>query len=242
MATKNIFDAMRGIATIQSMSVIAIVAVMVLAGCSGNGKPSTSSDSNNSTPHNVAQSGNIMNAADESWINTDINMAYVFLEHNTFKQYNRPAGTWVLYDEVAYRVNGTSVSIDNTTYQFSVSGNSLTFTVSGSPYSYTRTKPFSIDSGTSQVNEKLVLSEGQAWVMDDITLSGYIFKSDGTYVYYDGTWEPQSEGTWSTGGNTLTIIQQGISPAHYTYNISGNTLTITNYFGDAYTYTRMARP
>ena len=217
---------------------IAIVAVMVLASCSGKKETSASSSVGAATENSASGGNSIVNAVDEAWINTSINMAYVFLANNTYKQYNRPSSTWLPYDEGTYQVSGTLITIDNSSYQFSLSGNSLTFTVSGTPYSYTRTKPFSIGSGTGQVDEKLVLSDGQAWVMDDITLSGYIFKSDGTYVYYDGTWKPQSDGTWSTSGSTLTIIQTGISPYNYTYSISSGTLTMTNPFGDKYVYRR----
>ena len=97
-------------------------------------------------------------------------------------------------------------------------------------------------SVTQQLDEKLILPDGQAWVMQDITTSGYIFKANGTYVYYDGTWQPQSNGTWSTNGNKLTIVQTGISPYNYTYNVSGGKLTMTNPFGDVYVYNQMSIP
>ena len=98
------------------------------------------------------------------------------------------------------------------------------------------------DAVTPQLDEKLILPNGQAWVMQDVTTSGYIFKSDCKYDYYDGTWKLQSDGTWSTSGNTLTIIQTGISPSNCTYSVSGGKLTMTTRFGDVYVYNQMAVP
>jgi len=95
---------------------------------------------------------------------------------------------------------------------------------------------------TPQRDEKLVLPNGQAWVMQDITTSGYIFKLDGTYGYYDGSWQLQSDGTWSTNGNTLTIVQTGISPNNVTYSVSDGKFTITTRFGDVYVYNQMPVP
>ena len=93
-----------------------------------------------------------------------------------------------------------------------------------------------------QLDQNLILPEGQAWVQNDISISGYIFKSDGTYAYHWGDWSNTSTGTWSTKGSTLTLTQQGIDPRNYTYVISGNNLTITNAFGDADTYIKSPIP
>jgi hypothetical protein len=92
------------------------------------------------------------------------------------------------------------------------------------------------------LDQRLILPEGQAWVMQGVTTSGYIFKADGTYSFYDGTWQLQSGGTWSTGGTTLTVVQTGIDPYNFTYSVSGGKLTLTTRFGDVYEYNQMAVP
>ena len=93
-----------------------------------------------------------------------------------------------------------------------------------------------------QLDQNLILPEGQAWVQNDISISGYIFKSDGTYAYHWGDWSNTSTGTWSTKGSTLTLTQEGIDPRNFTYVISGNNLTITNAFGDANAYIKSPIP
>jgi hypothetical protein len=90
----------------------------------------------------------------------------------------------------------------------------------------------------------LILPDGQAWVMDGVggTSSGYIFKADGTYGYYWGTWTLTSQGTWSTGGNSITINQTGVGAQKYTYTVANGTFTMKNAFGDEYVYLKKAVP
>ena len=182
----------------------------------------------------------IINAADEAWTNANTNTAYIFLADGSYTQYTFDNNKWLLNGNGSYKINGKSLTLNAVSHPFSINGNSLKITVSGTEYTYTKTKPFSIGF---EIDEELILPEGQAWVQNDITLSGYIFKSDGTYSYHWGSnWTPTSSGTWSAKGNTLTIIQTGISPYRYTYSVSGGKLTMTNPFGDVYVYNQMPIP
>ncbi|MDR0964212.1 MAG: hypothetical protein LBM60_06325 [Clostridium sp.] len=96
---------------------------------------------------------------------------------------------------------------------------------------------FSIVKGvlTGENDEALVSPDGQAWL--DEYDSGYIFNADGTFSYY-AFGMVSFEGTWYTSGTTLNMTDD--SPS--TYSVSGDTLTLVDYFGDAYDYTLKTIP
>ncbi|MDR2926847.1 MAG: DUF5018 domain-containing protein [Cytophagaceae bacterium] len=124
--------------------------------------------------------------------------------------------------------------------------NPVTYTVTaqdGSTAAYTVTVN-ATGGGGEQHDANLILPDGQAWVMDGTggTSSGYIFKGDGTYGYYWGTWTLTSQGTWSTSGNSLTINQTGVGAQRYTYTVANGTFTMKNAFGDEYVYLKKAAP
>jgi hypothetical protein len=97
---------------------------------------------------------------------------------------------------------------------------------------------------TLQLDERLILTDGQAWICNDVTLSGYVFYADGTYTFNWGSnFVVSTEGTWSASGNTLTLFYYAApNGQRYTYSISGNSLTVTNAFGDATVYTKGTPP
>ena len=187
----------------------------------------------------------IVNAPDEAWINTTINMAYIFLENGKYKSFTLKDNSWVTNGDGNYQVKGNSISLDKYSFLHSIKDNTLTFTIDGTPYEYTRTPSFSLNSDTSsaQIDKNLILPAGQAWIQDDVTLSGYIFKPDGTYAYYWGNkFVISSEGTWSTSESTLTYVNSDNISKSDTYRISGDTLTITNRFGDSNVYIKKIIP
>jgi len=74
----------------------------------------------------------------------------------------------------------------------------------------------------------LVLGAGEAWVDDNLGMTGYIFKGDGTMYTVVFMSAAATEGIatgpleYTTSGNSLTMV--GIK---YTYKVSGSTLTLT---------------
>ena len=229
---------------IFSITLILPLALSIVTCSKSNSVNSGNSTSTVSSPASNSGSNNsVINAADEAWVNNTNKMAYIFLADGKYKSYTL-SNTWVSNGDGTYKVEGTSLTFDKTAYPFTVDSNTLTLTISGTAYSYTKTKPFTPGAASSaQLDGKLVLADGQVWVQEDITLSGYIFMTDGTYTYYWGNnFSVSSQGTWSTSGNTLTIIAKDIDPQNYSYSISGTTLTITNRFGDANAYDKRTKP
>lgn len=188
---------------------------------------------------------NIINAPDEAWVNTTTNMAYIFLEGGKFKSFTLNDNTWVTNGDGNYQIKGNSLSLDKYSFLYSIKDNTLTFIINDTPYEYTRTQSFNQnpDNSATHLDKRLILSDSHAWIQDDTTLSGYIFKPDGTYTYYWGSkFVISSEGTWSTNDNTLTYITNDNISKSDAYSISGDTLTITNRFGDSNVYTSKPIP
>lgn len=111
---------------------------------------------------------------------------------------------------------------------------------SSSPDSMSGTPSALPSSG--QLDGRLVLPDGQAWMEDGEMPAGYIFMADGTFEFYWGEeWELPETGTWTTDGGILTITDDyGIR--EYTYEISGGTLTITDRFNTSETVTYTQQP
>jgi hypothetical protein len=77
----------------------------------------------------------------------------------------------------------------------------------------------------------LILPDGEAWVYSETPLSSsaYIFRSGGklfSATKVSDEWTVVESGTWSISGNNLDMTLLGV-PLNYTYNISGNTLTLS---------------
>jgi len=223
--------------TIIAMIIILGTMLFVLTGC-GN------SDNNSETNNNGNSSNNIVSASGEAWVNNSTNIAYIFQDGGTYKSYTLNNGAWISNGDGTYKIAGTSLTLDGTAYPYSIEGNNLILTISGSKYTYAK-QPFTPIGTTAEESDKnLVLSSSQAWVeKDDVATTGYIFNSDGTYTYHWGDEFPvSSQGTWSTSGSTLTIKANDVDAQSYTYKISGDKLTITNAFGDSHTYTKQVKP
>jgi uncharacterized lipoprotein NlpE involved in copper resistance len=118
---------------------------------------------------------------------------------------------------------------NGTQYTFKVRG---TNAQGAGPESTTTATP-----AIGELDQRLILPEGQGWVHLDIISDGYVFKSDGTYVYHywGGGAHQTTPGTWSTSGSRLTITDYA-GPKPHTYSISGDTLTMTDTWGDVHTF------
>lgn len=232
---------------------LALVMALSLAACGGGGNGSggtstpPSSQGNNNT---TSEGASIVNAADEAWVNTNGSPAYIFKADGTYTSYQL-ADTWVSNGDGTYTIDETSLTLDGTTYPVFIDGNSFTLTISGNQYTYEKTQPFTPsgeETPALEHDEKLVLPDGQAWVMEDIILSGYIFHADGTYEYYAANWTtPQSEGTWSTSGDsyTETNVTAGAITKTITYEVSDGKLIFTQSYGsekDVYEYIQSPIP
>jgi hypothetical protein len=181
----------------------------------------------------------ILNGADEAWTSAERNEAYVFTDIGTYTKYTLNNGIWSYSAIGSYKISGTSLTLNAVDYPFSITANSLKIKISSTEYTFARTKPFT----AGQLDDALILPDGQAWIMtEQYGSSGYIFKADGTYGYYWGTWTLTSEGTWNTSGNSLIINQTGIGAQRYTYTVANGTLTIRNAFGDEYVYLQKSVP
>ncbi len=181
----------------------------------------------------------IINGSDEAWTNTDRNEAYAFTDIGTFTKYTLSNGVWSYNSIGSYSLKGTSLKLNAVDHPFSITSDNLKIKIDGTEYTFVRTKAFT----PGELDEALVLPDGQAWINFDIVYSGYIFKADGRYAFYSPNFSRiQSEGAWNTSGSSLIITQDGISPYRYTYSISGGKLTMTNPFGDVYEYTAGTAP
>jgi len=148
--------------------------------------------------------------------------------------------TWRTTDD---RLWLTMNGVETVYARYAISGNTLTLTrsVSGGTLVLIYFKEGTTGGTDPSGNDsRLVLNANQAWTdahkypagMRD----GFIFNSNGTCYAIDdeeGFWDIWGQGTWSTSGNTLTVIIYGI-PMSATYSISGNTLT---FYGEEYSVT-----
>jgi hypothetical protein len=92
---------------------------------------------------------------------------------------------------------------------------------------------------SGEKDENLILPEGQAWVQEGNSISGYIFKADGTFSYHWGDkFTVSSEGTWFTSGGKLTMSNSSAQ----TYTVSGDTLTLKSALGGEDVYTKKPIP
>jgi hypothetical protein len=233
MKTKSVFEAKRSLAAIQSMAVIAIVAVMVLTGCSGK-KEASSSNGTATSGGDPTVPGAILSFTATPG-NGQVTLSWSTLFTATGYEVTRD--NWANKEtKTASQNSHVYMGLTNgTQYTFKVRG----INAQGAGAENTATATPSI----GELDQMLILPEGQAWrLQDDVFPDWYVFKSDGTYRFYGTTaFVFQTEGTWSTSGSTLTTTDySGRYP--YTYSISGDTLTMTTAFGDVRTYTKRAVP
>ena len=211
---------------------IAIVAIMatVLVACNGkNGDNGENGDNGNGNP---TVPGTIL-----SFTATPGNGQVTLLWSTLFNA----TGYEVTRDNWANKETKTQ---NSHVYTGLTNGTQYTFKVRGinaqgaGPETTTTATP-----SVGELDQRLILPDGQGWVHLDIINEGYAFKSDGTYIYHywGGGAHQTTPGTWSTSGSTLTIADYAGHKPH-TYSISGDTLTMTDTWGDVHTFTKGTIP
>ena len=193
----------------------------------------------------------LVNAAGEAWVDT-----YEAGNRDGFILHSNGTVTHVRDRSGPWQANGTGT--------WSVNGNSLTITRSGSSGYYYGTSSFTLSNNNNRLRwdgtdfnrinvgtlgggttggGNVVLPDGWAWTdaheypADE--RGGFIFQENGTLVVIgddaDGTWWEDFSGTYTVNGDILTlIVLDDTVSLTYVVSSDGNTLTL----GDILTLTR----
>jgi len=101
--------------------------------------------------------------------------------------------------------------------------------------------------GGSKSSSKLVLGSNEGWVRGGMFQEAIVFKKNGDYVEAErmtvmgmviSDWEGSVRGKWSSNGDEVTIKHVYGYDYVYTYDVSGNTLTLTDEYNDSKAYTK----
>lgn len=122
---------------------LTMMMVFALAACGGNEETPSGSGTTDPGTSQQPSGSSVINAADEAWVGSATKVAYIFLADGKYESYKqKDDGTWSANGNGTYKIDRTSLTLDSTAYPFAIDGDTLTLTISGSPYEYTRTSPF----------------------------------------------------------------------------------------------------
>jgi len=179
-------------------------------------------------------------ASAQGWISGTGGYIFLFNEtvlkiSNNGEYWTAACGTWSVTDNkltVVPVIFGASFPNEAIHYTYSLSGGELTLTLQqGDAVVYNKTDGITVENVfRGEIDGDLVLADGYAWILDDVSGNGYVFEANNRFLYVVAM-KVVGEGSWCAkdGRFYFSYIRYDMTGGHttnYPYTVSGDSLVL----------------